>query len=158
MDFGIINIGIITVICYFTAEILKNFVPKFNNKYLPIFCGTLGGILGVVSMHVIDSFPATDYLSAVGIGIASGLAATGTNQIYKQLSINSGNIYNATAGDKYKSAQNNQNTDTSFVDNTAQYTSAVDITCSQTDPNNDNFASGNNDQTTHAVSVGDKDA
>ena len=85
MDFGIINIGIITVICYFAAELLKNFVPKFNNKYLPIFCGVLGAILGVVSMHVIDAFPATDYLSAVGIGIASGLAATGTNQIYKQL-------------------------------------------------------------------------
>ena len=151
MDFGIINIGIITVICYFVAELLKNFVPKFNNKYLPLFCGALGGVLGVISMHVIDAFPATDYLSAIGIGIASGLAATGTNQIYKQLSINSGNIYNVTAADKYKEA----NSKTSIVESiptvVPQYTHDEPI---YTEP----LYTEDETTTKQTYTVGDKDA
>jgi len=36
-------------------------------------------------MLSIPDFPATDYITAIAIGIVSGLAATGVNQIYKQL-------------------------------------------------------------------------
>ena len=34
---------------------------------------------------VMPDFPATDYITAVAVGIVSGLAATGANQIVKQL-------------------------------------------------------------------------
>jgi len=30
-------------------------------------------------------YPAQDYITAVAVGIVSGLAATGVNQVYKQL-------------------------------------------------------------------------
>jgi hypothetical protein len=34
---------------------------------------------------VIPDFPATDYLTAIAVGIVSGFAATGVHQVYRQL-------------------------------------------------------------------------
>ena len=48
----------------------------------------IGGILGAVGMGVIPDFPATDYITAVAVGIVSGLAATGVDQLVKQLGDN----------------------------------------------------------------------
>jgi len=74
---------VIMVISYLITEIFKTFI---NKKYLPIVAGISGGVLGILSFLLqIDSMPATDIMSALAIGIASGLAATGTNQIIKQL-------------------------------------------------------------------------
>ena len=57
-----------------------------NKKYLPIVAGISGGMLGVLSFVLqIDIMPATDIVSALAIGIISGLAATGSNQIIKQI-------------------------------------------------------------------------
>ena len=71
------------VISYLITEIFKTFI---NKKYLPIVAGISGGVLGILSFLLqIDSMPATDIMSALAIGITSGLAATGTNQIIKQL-------------------------------------------------------------------------
>ena len=50
-----------------------------------MICGVCGGALGVVGMMIMPEFPATDYITAVAVGIVSGLAATGANQIVKQL-------------------------------------------------------------------------
>jgi hypothetical protein len=48
--------------------------------------GISGGMLGVLSFVLqIDIMPATDIVSALAIGIISGLAATGSNQIIKQM-------------------------------------------------------------------------
>ena len=47
--------------------------------------GAAGGALGVVGKLVIADFPANDYLTAVAVGIVSGLAATGVDQINKQM-------------------------------------------------------------------------
>ena len=41
-------------------------------------------MLGVAGMYVIANFPAKDIINAAAVGIASGLAATGANQIMKQ--------------------------------------------------------------------------
>ena len=71
------------VISYMITETFKIFI---NNKYLPIVAGISGGVLGVISFVLqIDIMPATDIVSALAIGIISGLAATGSNQILKQL-------------------------------------------------------------------------
>lgn len=83
MDFGITGIAAITVICYLIAQIVK--ATPLDNKWIPCICGVLGGILGVVAMLVMPDFPVSDYISAVAVGIVSGLAATGANQVYKQL-------------------------------------------------------------------------
>lgn len=80
---GITGIAAITVICYLAAECIKATV--LDNKWLPVICGALGGVLGVVAMFIMPEFPGGDYITAVAIGIVSGLAATGANQIGKQL-------------------------------------------------------------------------
>lgn len=83
MDFGIASVAAITVICYLAAQGIK--ATSLDNKWLPVICGVLGGVLGVVGMFFMPDFPATDILSAIAVGVVSGFAATGVNQIYKQL-------------------------------------------------------------------------
>ena len=79
----LIGIPAIVVISYMITETFKMFI---NKKYLPIVAGISGGILGVISFVIqIDIMPATDIISALAIGIISGLAATGSNQVLKQL-------------------------------------------------------------------------
>ena len=84
MDFGIASVAAITVICYLVGLVVKA-SPYDNDQYIPIACGLVGGLLGVAAMAVgLPDFPATDPLTAVAVGIVSGLAATGANQIIKQ--------------------------------------------------------------------------
>ena len=85
MEFGIASVGGITVICYLAAQAAK--ATTLDNKWLPVICGTLGGLLGFAALSIpVPDFPAADPLTAVAVGIVSGLAATGANQIGKQLS------------------------------------------------------------------------
>ena len=72
----------ITVICYLIAEGVK--ATPLDNKWLPIICGLVGGILGVVAMYTIADFPANDIMNAVAIGIISGFAATGVHEAWHQ--------------------------------------------------------------------------
>lgn len=80
---GIAGVAAITVICYLAAEAIK--ATALDNKWLPVICGVLGGVLGVAAMLIMPEYPANDYITAVAVGIVSGLAATGVNQIGKQL-------------------------------------------------------------------------
>lgn len=84
---GITSIAAITIICYLLALGIK--ATPLDNKWLPVICGVLGGALGVAAMYIMPDFPAQDTITAVAIGIVSGLAATGAHQIGKQLSSNS---------------------------------------------------------------------
>lgn len=81
-ELGIAAIPAIVVICVLVCQIMKT--TALDNKHLPSIAGITGGVLGVVAMKTIPSFPANDVLSAVAIGISSGFAATGVNQLYKQ--------------------------------------------------------------------------
>lgn len=80
---GITGVAVITVICYLVGQAVK--VTGLDNKYIPVIVGAAGGVLGVVGMLIMPEFPATDYLTAVAVGIVSGLAATGINQCVKQM-------------------------------------------------------------------------
>lgn len=82
--FGIASVAVITVICYLIGMAVK--ATAIENKWIPIVVGVSGGMLGVVGMLIMADFPATDYLTAVAVGIVSGLASTGVNQIAKQMS------------------------------------------------------------------------
>ena len=85
MDFyGITSLAAVTVICALAAQVVKG--TKLDSKWLPVICGALGGVLGVAGSFVIPDFPAFDPLTAVAVGIVSGLAATGAHQVFKQLS------------------------------------------------------------------------
>lgn len=80
----IATVAAITVICYLIGMGCK--ATGKIDKWIPVIVGTAGAILGVVGMHTIKGFPAEDILNALAVGIASGLASTGVNQIVKQLS------------------------------------------------------------------------
>nr|DAN43321.1 MAG TPA: holin [Caudoviricetes sp.] len=84
MDFGIGTVVAITVIVYLIGAGCKS-VEGLNNKFIPVICGFSGAVLGVVGMLTMPDFPAKDILNAVAIGIVSGLASTGVNQVGKQL-------------------------------------------------------------------------
>ena len=74
----------IIVICYLIGLEAK-IVPQVKDNYIPVIVGAVGGMLGVAGMYVIPDFPAHDVMTAVAVGIMSGLASTGVNQIYKQV-------------------------------------------------------------------------
>ena len=79
----------LVVICYLAAEGLKLIKDGALKTYLPVICGILGGVLGIVCFVVYPDFIlASNLFEAIAIGIVSGLSATGINQIYKQLSDN----------------------------------------------------------------------
>ena len=82
MDFaGVASVVGITVICYLTGMIAK--ATAVDNKWIPVIVGIAGAILGVAGMYVIKDFPATDVINALAVGIVSGLASTGADQIAK---------------------------------------------------------------------------
>lgn len=85
LDFGIASVAAITVICYLVGLIVKA-SPFNNDQYIPIACGIVGGFLGAAGLYIgLPDFPASDLLTAIAVGIVSGLAATGINQAVKQL-------------------------------------------------------------------------
>lgn len=83
MEFEIVNVIAITVIAYLIGQAVK--ATKLDNKWIPVICGASGGVLGALALNIMPSFPASDYITAVAIGIASGFAATGVNETLKQL-------------------------------------------------------------------------
>ena len=86
MDFTQIGTVVaIVVICYLVGMAVKA-VEKIKDNYIPVIVGIVGGILGIVGMYIMPEFPANDILNAIAVGIVSGMASTGANQIGKQLS------------------------------------------------------------------------
>lgn len=87
MDFetlGIVGVAAITVICYLVGLIVK--ATPAPNQLIPIVCGVVGLILGLVCYFTgLEVLPAADPVTAAAVGIVSGLAATGVDQIKQQL-------------------------------------------------------------------------
>lgn len=76
----------IVVICYLVGIGMKTVGNENTDKFIPLVCGIVGAILGVVMFITIPNFiPAENWAVAIAVGIVSGLSATGVNQIYKQL-------------------------------------------------------------------------
>jgi hypothetical protein len=84
MDFGVATVAAITALVYIVGLGIK--ATALDNKWIPVICGAVGVILGIVAMYIgVPDFPATDPLTAAAVGGASGLAATGLHQAVKQL-------------------------------------------------------------------------
>ena len=84
MDITVVGtVMAIVVITYLCGLGLKA-IPAVKNEIIPVAVGTIGAVLGVIGMYVMPDFPANDIMNAMAIGIVSGLASTGVNQIYKQ--------------------------------------------------------------------------
>lgn len=85
MEFGMAGVAAITVICYLAGLAVKA-SPWDNDRYIPLICGASGGILGLAALYLkMPELPVSDPLSACAVGIVSGLAATGVNQMVKQM-------------------------------------------------------------------------
>lgn len=76
---GIASVASITVIAFLAGQFVK--AIKLDSKWIPLICGVVGGVLGVVGLNVMPDFPAADIITAVAVGIVSGLAATGVNEL-----------------------------------------------------------------------------
>lgn len=83
MDFGIASVAAITVIVYIVGVLVK--ASPLADKWIPAICGVVGGVLGIAGMFTMPEFPAQDVISAFAVGIVSGLASTGADQMVKQM-------------------------------------------------------------------------
>ena len=84
----LISVPAIATIVYWVMNIIKYAVQdneKFK-RFIPLISAALGAVLGLVASYAVPSIiPAANVCVALLIGGASGLSATGTNQIIKQL-------------------------------------------------------------------------
>lgn len=86
-DLGFIAFPAIVVLCYLVGATLKAINNETLDKFIPMICGFIGGGLGVLVFLTIPGYiPADNWLMALAIGIVSGFASTGINQVYKQFS------------------------------------------------------------------------
>ncbi|MGN1096018.1 MAG: phage holin family protein [Eubacteriales bacterium] len=77
-------IPLIVVICYVAITAIKT--TKINSKWYPLISCAIGAIIGAVFfLTVPDLIEAATLTAAIISGAVSGLAATGTNQVFKQL-------------------------------------------------------------------------
>jgi len=83
-NLGVASVAAITVICYLIGMFCKS-SEHIADKRIPSIMGIFGAALGVVAyVTKMPEMGDVHILTAVAIGIVSGLAATGANQIVKQ--------------------------------------------------------------------------
>lgn len=82
-----VAIPAVVVICWFIGLCMKNLIKSDKvDKFIPCVCGAVGGALGIIIFFTTPDFIAADsWFNALATGIVSGLAATGIDQIKKQL-------------------------------------------------------------------------
>ena len=84
----LVSVPAIAAIVYWVIALVKNAVQNEKiNRFIPLLAAALGILLGVVAFYAVPGIiPADNIFSAILVGGASGLTATGTDQIIKQLS------------------------------------------------------------------------
>lgn len=83
-DLGTTCLAIVCV-CLMVGMMVKN-ISVINDKWIPCIVAFVGAMLALIAFYTLPDF-ASDWLSAVQVGIASGLASTGLHQVVKQLSV-----------------------------------------------------------------------
>ena len=88
------GVPIIVILCYIVAEIYK-VIFKQNDKakkLIPVVMALTGAIISALIYYSNKEmlYDAKNIWIAIEIGIVSGVSATGTNQIIKQLFIKDG--------------------------------------------------------------------
>lgn len=85
----IVSIPIITIFCYLAGEFFKLVIlrKKSRYKYIPIIVGGIGGALGLMMYYISPELllGTTNPFTATAVGIVSGLASTGGNELVKQI-------------------------------------------------------------------------
>lgn len=80
--FEVATVPILVIICFGVGQCIKP--CNLDNKWIPAIMIPVGAVLGFLAFRIMPDFPASDPVTAVGVGVASGLAATGLHQVYKQ--------------------------------------------------------------------------
>ena len=85
----IVSVPVIIGIVYFVMEVYKALVksaPAVWTNLIPVWAAILGLGLGVIAYFFVPAImPADDILTAILIGLASGLGAVGVHQVGKQI-------------------------------------------------------------------------
>ena len=84
----LISVPAIAAVVYWVVNLIKYIVGENETfkRFIPLIATALGVVSGVVCFYALPSIiPATNLLVAIVIGGASGLTATGANQVLKQL-------------------------------------------------------------------------
>lgn len=107
----VICIPLIISLVYGIVELLKlTFKSEKFLNYIPIISAGLGVTLSVVSFYLMPNLiPANNLLCAIFIGLTSGLSATGSNQIVKQML----KLNNKTAENTGENTENTNNSENS---------------------------------------------
>ena len=84
----ITSVPVIAALVYGALAFYKYMVKSEKwVRIIPVIAAALGVVLGVAAFYAVpEVMPAGNVFIAILVGGASGLAATGTHQIYKQLS------------------------------------------------------------------------
>ena len=85
----LVSVPAIAAVVYWVIAIIKYAVKENETfkRFIPLIAAGLGVILGVVAYYLVPGIiPADNVVVAIIVGGASGLTATGVNQIIKQLS------------------------------------------------------------------------
>lgn len=85
----LVSVPAVAAVVYWVIAIIKYAVKENETfkRFIPLIAAGLGVILGVVAYYLVPGIiPADNVVVAIIIGGASGLTATGVNQIIKQLS------------------------------------------------------------------------
>lgn len=85
----LVSVPAIAAVVYWVVNLIKYIVGENETfkRFIPLIATALGVVSGVVCFYAMPSIiPATNLLVAIVIGGASGLTATGANQVIKQLS------------------------------------------------------------------------
>ncbi len=85
---NLISVPAIAAVVYWVINLIKYTVGEKEafKRFIPLIATGLGIACGVICYFAIPSIiPADNVLIAIVIGGASGLTATGTNQVIKQL-------------------------------------------------------------------------
>lgn len=86
LEFSIISIStFVTVLNEVVKYIADTMFKKDIKRYIPMFSIIFGIVLGIIGFYIPTVEMGNNIVEAIFIGIAAGSAATGVNQIGKQL-------------------------------------------------------------------------
>lgn len=73
----------IILICYIVVALIR--ATALRNEWLPLISGGLGIVLGAIAYFALPSIVPSETLGVtIAYGFFCGLAATGSNQVFKQ--------------------------------------------------------------------------
>ncbi|GEM_PF-1346481 len=131
-----ISVPAIAIVVYCIIAIIKQAVgenEKFK-RFIPLIAAVLGVACGIICFYALPSIiPADNVVVAIIIGGASGLTATATNQIFKQL------------GKKSNDTEKNDKSDTEDTSETekSEVPDIVDESDSETSTTENDFLNDN---------------